>query len=179
MIDVSPLLLWTADEVLELMPIDSADSPRARRLAVLAAEAQSAGHGAAVLAWMCDVARALLLDVAPAAERAALMNAVLAAEAVVVRGEPLAPEARSLLAELCEREASLGSAAAAATSALAAWTLGVANRLPFSGVQAWHTATELLAVIAKAAGDVAEPTIARCAELAYKRLFTDGIGELP
>ena len=178
MIDVSPLLLWPTDEVLELMPIDSADSPQARRLAVLAAEAQAAGHGTAVLAWLCDLARVLLLDT-PAPGRAALVNAVLAAEAVAVRGEPPTPESRNLLVELCEPEASPGNATEAAACALAAWTLGVADRIPLGGEQAWHTATELLAIVAQAAGDATETTIARCAELAYWRLFNRGAGPHP
>ena len=171
MIDVSPLLLWPADDVLELMPIESADSPQARRLAVLAAEAQAAGQCTPVLAWLCDVARVLLLELAPGTARAALVNAVAAAEAVALRSEPLPSEVRALLVELCEREAPAESAVEAAASALAGWTLGVVDRVPLATEQAWQTATELLAAVAQAAGATADPAIARCAELAYNRLF--------
>jgi hypothetical protein len=56
---------------------------------------------------------------------------------------------------------------------LAGWTLGFVEETSFTAEQAWQTATELLAAIAHAAGDAADPTIARCAELAYKRLFPE------
>jgi hypothetical protein len=59
-IDPSPLYLWPLDEALEMFPADIADSPQARRLAVLIAEAQAAGRNVAVLAWLCDAARVLL-----------------------------------------------------------------------------------------------------------------------
>lgn len=170
MIDVSPLMLWPVDDVLKLMPIEAADNPQARRLAILVAEAQAAGQSAAVLAWLCDVARVLLLELPSTVGRSALIHAVGATEAIALRGEAPSPELRSLLGELCQLKAPRSPAEAAA-STLAGWALGFLDRKELTAEQAWRTATELLAAVAQAAGDAASPTIARCAEMAYRRLF--------
>ena len=171
MIDVSPLLLWPAVDILELMPLETADSPRARRLAVLAAEAQAAGQGAAVLAWFCDIGRLLLLELPCGPGRSALVIAVTASEAVAQRGAPVPADVRHLLREICELEAPPASPAEAAADAIARSCLCVIDRVHISAEQAWHTATELLAALAHVAGDTADAAIGRCAELAYKRLF--------
>jgi hypothetical protein len=170
MIDVSPLLLWPVADVLELMPIDSADEPSARRLSVLAAEAQAAGHSLALLAWWCDVAHVLLLTVPASCNRVALMTAVTLAERVAVHGKQLSAEEFRLLFELCEQTGSLSSTDTAA-AAIAGWTLGVLDRLPLAPTDAWQVATELLAAVARAAGTDAAQVLSHCAELAYARLF--------
>jgi hypothetical protein len=170
-IDPSPLYLWPLADVIELFPCVGADSPQARRLAVLLAEAQASGQHTAVLRTLAEWARLLLSDVPPHAGRAALVGAIGAAEAVALRkGAALPNELRTLLTELSELEAPALPAERAAV-ALASWTLAHVAAVVLTAEQAWHTATDVLCAVAEQAGDTADATIARCALRAHAALF--------
>lgn len=174
MIDVSPLLLWSADEALELMPVDAADSPLARRLAVLVGEAQAAGRRSGVLCWLCDVARLLLAEIPPDSSRTLLVAAVTAAEAIAAReqidDEPDV-EMQTVLRDLTRLAEPVVPAELLAVD-LAEWALALLDGTERTPLQAWGTATDVLAAISHSAGDASDPAIARCAVLAYELLFT-------
>ncbi len=172
MIDTSALQLWDAETLDErdLIPAAYADSPQARRLAVLAGEAYAAGYSTAVLEWFVDLTHVLLMDTPSSPGHFALARALEAGVAAISETDIPPTELRWRLADLCELDGPDDSAEAAAAT-LAAWTLSHIDGAYLSPEQAWQTATVLLASIADAAGDDPEPTIARCAELAYGRLF--------
>jgi hypothetical protein len=61
MLDVSPLLLWPLEDLIELLPLPTADSPRARRVSVLLVEARAAGTPpGTIFAVLLDWSRVLL-----------------------------------------------------------------------------------------------------------------------
>jgi hypothetical protein len=172
MMDPTPLYLWDAETLDErdLIPAAAADSPQARRLAVLAAEAYAAGHGTALLEWFGDVARVLLLDVPSSPGHYALTRAIHATHAVLHGSHLTDAELRLGLSRLCELDGPDDSAEVAAAT-LASWAYSHLAGAYLSAEQAWQAATVLLAAVADASGEDPEPTIARCAELAYARLF--------
>jgi hypothetical protein len=179
MIDTSARHLWDAEtlDARDLIPAASADSPRARRLAVLAGCAYDAGEASALLAWFCDVAHVLMLELSTVSPgHSALMCAVTGAKSLIGGGDVPDPELRWMLDDLSELEGPDDSAEAAA-AALATWALSHMDGAWLSPEQAWQTATVMLAAVAEAAdaNDTdPEPTIARCAEMAYARLFGCG-----
>jgi hypothetical protein len=176
-IDPSPLYLWPLHDVLELMPLDSADNPQARRLAVLCAEAHAAGQATAVLATLCEWTR-VLLSVLPDAyqlngvSRIALVGVLGAAETIAMGPDGELPQELGVLLE----EIAGGSPDSTAENAavlLAGYALAQAAvpHVAMPPEDAWQAAAAILCAIAEVAGETIDPTIARCAEIAYRRLF--------
>ena len=182
MIDVSPLLLWPVQDVLELMPFDTADNPQARRIAILVAEAHAAGQTGPVLATLCDWGRELsgLLHFGPAhaSSRAALTGVLDAGDAIARHRTAQSSSAGDLPDELLQilEETSQGAADGPAEQAavlLATYALALTDTPPvrLPAEDAWHVAAAMLCALAEASGDAADATIVRCAEVAYRVLF--------
>ena len=173
--DPSPLYLWPVDDAIEMLPISAADSPRARRLAVLLAEAYEYGQCTAVLRTLTGWARQLLHLLAPGAPgRVELVATIQIADAVAQRrSEPLPAELRKLLHDIIT-QAPLDHPTEHAARALAHWIEADLNDTAVQADDAWSTATELLYTISVHATDVDE-VFTRCASVAHGELFLPSV----
>lgn len=168
-VDPSPLYLWPITDVIELFPMDGANSPQARRLAIVVAEAQAAGQATAVLCTLTEWSRELLRRVPEGTPgRVELYGAALAAEALATREPDALPEAgRALCHEVAEISGAESPAERAAVE-LAHWVAADYAGHVFTPEQTWQTATAILCAVHEQGGDAA---IARCAALAHAGLF--------
>jgi hypothetical protein len=169
MLDVSPLFLWPLEDLLELLPLPTADSPQARRLAVLLAEARAAGTPPqTIFAVLLDWARLLqpFASDSPAALLAILMAAagrMAAADQPGVGADDL-EHARSAAADM-------DGPVALCAERLAARAQALLEGVDLTPTDAWHDGNDLLAALATLTCDRAEEIIDECAQLAYLRFF--------
>jgi septum formation topological specificity factor MinE len=172
MIDVSSWLLFESDsELHELFPFACADSPRARRLQVLLAEARAAGVDAATITaaftgWARVIARFVPAD----ADRVLLAQATQLADGR--RYSEKTAETLKVALELALESSDDDARPAALVAAiLHRLTCDAKRRRELGPVAVWDDARELLAILAKLAGANAEAAIAECATIAYGLLF--------
>jgi septum formation topological specificity factor MinE len=170
MIDVSSWLLFDSDsELHELFPFPCADSPRARRLQVLVAEARAAGVDAAeITAAFVGWARVIARFVPADADRVLLELATQLADGLCA--EPAAQDLRESL-ELAIESSDDARPAALVAAILHRLMCDAERRQDLAAVAVWDDARELLAILAKLAGANAEAAIAECATIAYGLLF--------
>jgi hypothetical protein len=182
MIDTFQFLVWPPDSNLhEGFPFGPmpADSPRARRLLCLIAEARAAGVPTRTLF-------ALLLDWAHVLERCANGDAwrdALGHAVAVMRTALAEPEASPLqslqqaFAPIDEAEASGDDTPTLRVARLLGGHFGelIAKGAEADPETAWDAALVTLAAIGEAVGPQAiESVMAECAQLAHRRLFPAG-----
>jgi hypothetical protein len=180
MIDTSAYALWSADDLsftstacaLPAFSIDDpqADSPRARRLQVLIAEARAAGTPWSTIIRIFVDWVGVALPELPRSESLNFLRGKLACADQLMRG--VIPAHSELYAEPRNRRPtsarSLAVALGGGLDLLAADIKSESESSAQDSAEAWTYAVALLATIADVGG---EPAIAKCAELAYRRLF--------
>lgn len=180
MIDTFQWFVWPADsnihEGFPFVPLP-ADSPRARRLLCLMAEARAGGVPTKVLfSILLEWARVLEQHVLNDESRAALIDAITVTDAGLYQlGQPLSESLQHTLDSIDELEAPASGETAALRMARVLVTLF--RELLARGGEAdpettWESALVALSSLAQAAApDAFEPAINDCARLAYARLF--------
>jgi hypothetical protein len=172
MLDVSPLFLWPLEELIEFLPLPTADSPKARRLSVLLAEARAAGTPApAVFAVLLD--RSRLLQASAGDQPAAVLAMAIAAADRIGRDDPSGTVVKEL-EEVRAAAAEPDHPVALCAERLAARAQGLLEAVDMTPADAWHDANDLFAALAALTGEHAEELIDQCAQLAYARLFPGG-----
>jgi hypothetical protein len=180
MIDTFQWYVWPADSNLhEGFPFGPApaDSPQARRLQCLIAEARAAGVPTRVLfAVLLDWARVLEKQVQGDAWHGALREAITITDAALYRlGQPMPESLQRALdaldaAEEGQREQTPALRVANLLGTHYAELLGRGGEA--DPETAWDAAAVTLGALAEAVGpEASQPIMAKCAQLAYGRLF--------